>query len=160
MNHLTPEQLDDIVSGASSGSAAELRIHLAECATCARRLADRARFEEQMEAAAARVGTARRTGGRIALALAAGLLVLLGAGLALLRPAPHGEVAQAQRPVPSRAPVPAVIAASAPGLASPAPGLAERIPRLCEDVVLPAEPCCDPANPACSAPEPPALSLP
>jgi hypothetical protein len=126
MSHLTPEQLEALLMGPPPAEAAEWRRHLAGCEACARRLAAGARFEEQLEQAAARPAVARRAKSRFALAAAAALVVLLAAFPAMRFVSRNGELTQAPRVVPEPLPTPAVFAAGVPGLTA-------RIPRPCDD---------------------------
>jgi hypothetical protein len=134
MDHLTPEELDALLIGAPLSDPAGFRRHLAECATCARRLAARARFEEQLEQAANRAaaGRARRT--RIAWAAAAAFVLFTAAGLAIRFGSRPTEVASSPPATVSSAPI------SFP-VASVSPGWGARIPRLCDDVISPTEIC-------------------
>jgi anti-sigma factor RsiW len=135
MEHLTHDQLDAFLSGGSPADAAGLRRHLAECEACARRLAARARFEEELEQAASRFATARRgVWPRKALAAAAAVILFVAGGLVIREAFRSGEFASAPR---------GMAQPGTPAIAPGAPGMAARVPSLCDDCVSPADLCRD-----------------
>jgi hypothetical protein len=94
VEHLSQEQLEDLVMGVASPDDEDARRHLAACAECARRLAWEARLESDLHDAMATVPDAitvvrghpvRARLWRVALPVAAALAIVI-AGVRLLAP--------------------------------------------------------------------------